>query len=80
MTPPRANDPAAIAIGLLLFGGGALLLASLFGIWTAFSLVVLVAFGIAVSVEARQRRIARRWREEQEWRRILRDEWGYFGE
>ncbi len=80
MTPPGANEPAAIAIGLLLFGGGTWLLASLFGIWTAFGLVVLVASGIAWSVDARQRRIARQRRVEQEWRRIVRDEWGYLGE
>lgn len=80
MTPPGVNEPGAIAIGLLLFGGGTLLLASLFGVWAAFALVVLVAFGIAMSVEARQRRLARRRSEEQAWRRIIRDEWGYFGE
>ena len=43
MTPQRANDPAAIAIGLLLVGGGALLLNLLFGVWIAFSIIAVLA-------------------------------------
>lgn len=70
------NDPTALAIGVLVTGGGALLLSSLFGIWVSFSIISAIAVAIAIGAESQRRREAQREREQQEWNRIVRDEWG----
>lgn len=72
-----ANDPTAIAVGLLIFGGGVLLLASLCGVWISFVAVVGISIGLAVVVEVQRRRTARREQEERQWKRIVWEEWGY---
>lgn len=71
------NDPTALAVGLLVFGGGALLLASLCGVWIAFAAVVGISVSLAIVVEAQCRRAARREQEQRQWKRIVWEEWGY---
>lgn len=74
------NDSTALAIGLLLFGGGALILGSLFGVWASFSFIIVTAFGVSAGAEAQRRRILRGRYEQREWRRIVWEEWGYRSE
>jgi hypothetical protein len=71
------NTPTAVAVGLLTFGGGALLLSRLLGIWIAFSIVVAAAIGIATCVDIQRRRTVQREHVERNWKRILWEEWGY---
>lgn len=78
--PSRRNEPEAIAIGLLVFGGGALLMSSLFGVWTAFASVVVTTTAISIAAEAHRRRRAQADYERQVWRRTLWEEWGSQGE
>lgn len=73
----RRNDPASLAVGVLLCGGGALLLNSLLGVWTAFGIVSAFAIGIAAGAEAQRRKTARHEYEQREWKRIVWEEWGY---
>lgn len=40
------GDPTALAIGVLISGGGTLLLSALFRVWAAFSVVAATAVGI----------------------------------
>ncbi|MFK4222138.1 hypothetical protein [Streptomyces sp. NPDC019890] len=77
MMPQRASEPAGIAIGLLLVGGGALLLDSLFGVWVAFSIVAVLAGAAAGGATVQRRRAVRLEHEQREWRRILWEEWRY---
>ncbi|MFE3638123.1 hypothetical protein [Streptomyces sp. NPDC059168] len=72
-----AHDPTAVAVGLLVFGGGVLLLASLCGVWISFVAVVSISVGLAVIVEAQRRRNMRAEHEERQWKRIVWEEWGY---
>ena len=77
VTRRPVNDPTGVAVGLLVFGGGALLLASLCGIWIAFAAVVGISISLAIVVEAQCRRTARREQEERQWKRVVWEEWGY---
>lgn len=77
MMPQRASEPAGIASGLLLVGGGVLLLDSLFGVWVAFSIVAVLAGAAAGGAAVQRRRAVRLEDEQREWRRILWEEWRY---
>lgn len=74
------NDSTALAIGLLLFGGGVLILGSLLGVWVSYSFIVVIALGVSAGAEAQRRRILRGRYERHEWRRIVWEEWGYRSE
>ncbi|MGB8944957.1 MAG: hypothetical protein WCD21_32710 [Streptomyces sp.] len=77
MKPQPSNTSAGIAIGLLLFGCGTLLLNTLFGVWIAFSVTTTVALCLGLGAEVQHRRVEQRERELREWKRIVREEWGY---
>ena len=77
MTSSPGNDPVAVAVALLVFGGGVLLLATLFGVWVALAGVVGVSVGLATGVEVHHRRSAQRERQQHDWDRIVREERGY---
>ncbi|MCX4666491.1 hypothetical protein OG453_07385 [Streptomyces sp. NBC_01381] len=80
MNRPPGADPTAVAIGLLIFGGGAILLNLLFGAWVAFSIIAAAAISLSAGIEVRRRQSVKREHEQLEWKRILWEEWGYRSE